>query len=546
MIVSSSAHAKARRDVNPDLVSRVISATVFSDRALVTRLTESTVSAGEYTLTIPDLPTMLIDQSVRVSGEGTAEAKILEVKVETAFLDTIPQERVRQLQAKLQGLQDEMRILNDRASVLNQQKDFIGQIKIASADNIGKDLKVQRPTVEDWQKVLAFFDSNLMKIHQELRDVDKKRDEFQHKITAVQNEINQTTGRTSRSTKRILVSVKVSKGGTMRLVVSYVITGASWHPLYDARIASEQKSVEVTYYGMVKQSTGEDWENIDLTLSTAQPAIAGTQPRLYPQFVNLYQQPVLQRREVGAVMEREAKAPGAGAQREMPAPAQVEVSAARPLEISTATVETRPTSAVFNIQARSTIPSDNMPHKVTIAIEKLDAEFEYSTVPKLVPKVYLQATVTNTTDYPLLAGGMNVFFEGDYVSTSYIPLRSPTEKFDLYLGVDEGIKVERKLINKLTEYTGTFTKSTKVTYEFQIKVENYKKVRENIVVQDQIPISQNEKIVVEVEEPKEGTVEKDNQGILKWHLQLNPGEKRELKLKYSVEYPRDMQVVGLE
>lgn len=150
VVVSSSFRAKAFRDDNREVTSKVISATVFSDRALVTRVAESTVSAGEHVLMISDLPTTLIDQSVRVSGEGTAQAKILEVKVETAFLDTIPQERIRQLQAKLQGLQDEMRILNDRGAVLNQQKDFIGQIKVASADNISKDLKVQRPTVEDW------------------------------------------------------------------------------------------------------------------------------------------------------------------------------------------------------------------------------------------------------------------------------------------------------------------------------------------------------------------------------------------------------------
>lgn len=383
--VAGSSHAKALQDDGREVTSKVTSATVFSDRALVTRVAENTVSAGEHILMISGLPTTLVDQSVRVSGEGTAQAKILEVKVETAFLDTIPQERIRQLQSKLQGLQDEMRILNDRGAVLNQQKDFIGQIKVASADNISKDLKVQRPTVEDWVKILAFFDANLMKIQQELRDIDKKHDDVQHKIDAVQNEINQTSGRTSRSTKRVLVSVKVGKGGTIRLVISYVTSGASWFPVYDARVASEQKSVDVTYYGMVKQGTGEDWNDVDLTLSTAQPAIAGTQPKLYPQFVNIYQPPViLPKRAVGAAKIQEERARDVEAQREAEAPPAEAVAQA--LEIATATVETRATSAVFNIQAKSTIPSDNTSHKVTIAIEKVNGEFEYSTVPKLVPR----------------------------------------------------------------------------------------------------------------------------------------------------------------
>lgn len=519
------------------LPSAVASVTVYNDRAAVTRVGQISLQQGSYLLSFSNLPANILDQSVRVSGESPG-AKIVDVHVETAFLDTIPEERLHTLQSKVQELQAEVNELNDRISTLNTERDFILQIKAQTADNISKDLKVQRPTVEDWQKVLAFFDSNLNKNFAEQRKIVRDRTDIQNKIDALQKQINQIAPRSRRSVKNIVVEVQVVKAGEVRLFPTYVVIGARWYPQYDVRVSTESQDVELGYYGFVQQNTGEDWTNADISLSTARPDVGGVKPELFPWYLNIAQpMPVLQKSRPTAtnqvVSAESSERAGAG-------------GAMQAIEEPVAEVETQLTSAMFHIPAQSTIPSDNVPHKVTIAIDKLHAEFSYSSTPKLSPFVYLKAVVKNTTAAPLLAGNANIFSNDDFVATSSMKVTPPDESFEVYLGVDPAVKIDRKLITKFTDYTGMFTKNIRVTYEFSFSLENTKKTGQKVVVQDQLPVSQNEKIVVEQIEPAEKEVRRDDQGFINWNIALNPGEKKSWKLKFNVEYPQGTAVSGIE
>jgi uncharacterized protein (TIGR02231 family) len=519
------------------LSSTVSAVTVYSDRAAVTRVGQLSLPIGNHLLSFNNLPVNILDQSVRVSGEAMG-AKILDVRIETTFLDTIPEERIRTLQSKTQDLQAQVTELNDRLSVLITEREFISQIKAQSADNISKDLKVQRPTIEDWQKVLGFFDTNLNKNFAEQRKIVRDRSDLQNKIDALQRQINQISPGSRRAVKNILVEVQVTRAGEVRLLATYVVLGAQWYSQYDVRVSTESQDVELNYHGLIQQSTGEDWTSADVSLSTARPDVGGVKPELYPWYLTIAQPVHLLQKSRGNVpvqtdaLSSRAESAGAGARAAMEAPV--------------AEIETQATSAVFHISSKSTIPSDNVPHKVTIAIEKLHAEFSYSSAPKLSPYVYLKAVIKNTTAAPLIAGSTNIFSNDDFVATSSMKLIAPNETFDAYLGVDPSVKVERKLINKFTDYTGTFTKNVRVTYEFSFALENTKKSEQKILVQDQIPISQNEKILVEQIEPTDKEMRRDEQGFMNWNLTVKPSEKKAWKLKFNVEYPQGMAISGLE
>ena len=277
------------------LPSAVTSVTVYNDRAAVTRVGQVSLQPGNYLLVFNNLPASIVDQSVRVSGEA-AGARILDVHVETAFLDTIPEERIHTLQSKVSDLQNEANELGDRLSILNSEREFILQIKAQTADNINKDLKIQRPTIEDWQKVLAFFDSNLNKNFAEQRKIVKDRADIQNKIDALQKQIDQISPRSRRSMKNIVVEVQVTKAGEVRLLPTYVVVGARWYPQYDVRVSTESQDVELSYHGFIRQNTGEDWTNVDVSLSTARPDVGGVKPELFPWYLNIAQpMPMLQK-----------------------------------------------------------------------------------------------------------------------------------------------------------------------------------------------------------------------------------------------------------
>ena len=154
--------------------------------------------------------------------------------------------------------------------------------------------------------------------------------------------------------------------------------------------------------------------------------------------------------------------------------------------------------------------------------------------------------MSNDSVFPLLDGPMNVFLNGNFVAASGLTTEMPGEKFALALGADEGISMQHKRTQKFIEQTGLITKSTQIPYEYLITIQNNKRTNERIIVTDQVTLSRNEKIVVRVQAPPERGVRPDDDGLLRWTLDLKPGEKRELTVKFTVEHPNDVNVAGLE
>lgn len=294
----------------------------------------------------------------------------------------------------------------------------------------------------------------------------------------------------------------------------------------------------------MRQNTGEDWQDVALTLSTARPALGGAAPKLDPWSLDIYE-------EARGRMETMAAHEMAFSKRKMVmAPAAALSSAGAPMRLSAdvagAVVDTGTTSTTFRIATPTSIASDNSPQKVPITTTKLDAALVYHTTPKRVATAYLTATVNNTSDFPLLAGAMNVFLDGTFVATSRLETVMPGEKFDLALGADEGIAIEHKRVQKFTEQTGLISKSTRITYEYLVTVRNNKRTPARVAITDQVPLSRNEKVVVRVQSPPERELKPDVEGLLKWTLDLAPGAKRELTVKFTVDHPNDVNVIGLE
>jgi len=235
-----------------------------------------------------------------------------------------------------------------------------------------------------------------------------------------------------------------------------------------------------------------------------------------------------------------------------PSAAAAKESEARVLS---ADVEAGVTSATFKIPVNVSVPGNNTSQKVAINVGRLAATLQFQSTPKMLEAAFLNANAINTTDYPLLAGPMNTFLDDTFVAASSLKTVMPSEKFDLALGVDDGITVKRRLVNRFTEDTGLTSKTRRTTYEILVTITNNKKTTEQVAFKEPTPVSRDEKIVVKLQTPQEqeiGTsaspkeVTREEDGKLVWRVSLKPGEKREFPLKISVEHPIDLQVTGLE
>jgi uncharacterized protein (TIGR02231 family) len=513
--------------------SHVTAVTAYADRAVVTRVASLNVTAtGVIEVAFERLPAGLLDQSVQVSGRGAAHANILDVTTRPLFVDANANERVRALEDELRSVNSKDQTLGDRVGVLNDQRDYVLKIQTATTTPT-KDAGLS-VTSSDWSRALSYSEEQLTKIATEQRSIASQREDLAARRTALEQQLNELRGSGSRSFKIVTIRLVATSAGQLDLVVRYTVPGTSWTPSYDARVSSSEHSAQLGYFGLVRQSSGEDWKNVDLTLSTARPSLGGSAPSLSPWIVQ----------------QREYQTPVPMAARAMRLKSEVggvpDAAVAQDASFAEAQMEQQATSATFHIQTPTTVPSDNSPQKVPVTSMTLTTAPEYSTSPKQIAAAFLTTKVTNTSDFPLLPGPMNVFLDDTFVAATALPRVMPGEKFDLALGADEGIAVKRKLNSRFSEDTGVVNKSKKITYDYTLTIQNNKKSVEKIVVIDQVPVSRHEKIAVKVLAPSEREAKPDADGQIKWTLSLNPGEKRDLPLRFSIEYPADFPVVGLE
>jgi uncharacterized protein (TIGR02231 family) len=526
--------------------SRVVRATVYTDRAMVTREGKADVSPGLRQITLGGLPPFLQDQSVRVTAAGNAQAKILGVRVDQVFLDTVSAARITPLLQTRKSLNDEMRVLNDRMAVITHQRDFLNKITIASQESIARELRTQKPSAEDWGRLMGFFDAEFSKLDAEARQIDGKRTTLQEKLQAVEKELASAGGNPEKIEKLITVVFDVQRGGSLAIEASYLVSQAAWTPAYDIRVASTDTMVELTYAGFVRQNTGEDWKDVQLTLSTAQPALGGTPPELQPWYVGVAVQLRGGRTDDGRAILEEAAPAGAAKMMRKDRPMSAAAAPPAPVAYQTAEVKESLTSASFPINGESTVPADNADHRVTVMIAPLGGSFSHSAAPKLQADAFFKAALRNSTDYPFLPGPMSVYVDNGFVSISRLPAVMPGEKFDAFLGVDNGVHVERKLLNRVTDVSGLFSKTRKTRYEILIIAENRKKTAQTLSLRENVPVSQDERVKVEIVLPRPEEATPDPNGIITWQLRLAPGERKEIKVQYSIEAAIDLTVGGIE
>jgi uncharacterized protein (TIGR02231 family) len=532
--------------------SNISAVTVYTDRAVVTRSAALDLAAiGVTEVTFEKLPANLLDQSLQVTGRGAAQVTILDVAARATYVDFTPNDRVKALEDELRALAKQKRVLDDRTNVLAMQEKTLGRLEAAATAAPTKD-GAPRLSIEDSAKLLAFLDDQRGKLTTEHQSLDTQGEDLAAKIDAAQRSLNQLRGAGGRSYKTVTVRLDATTAGTLDLAVSYAVPGASWSPSYDARVNSNEKSIALSYSGIVRQNTGEDWKDVSLTLSTARPSLGGAAPALTPWGLDIFLPRAIPL-ALPTVSDQSRvvfKATGAMNMQAFttnaPAPAETPELREKDAGFAAATMEAAATSASFKITTPASVPSDNSPQKVPVTTIALAANPEYLTTPKLQQAAFLTAKVVNASDFPLLAGSMNVFLDGTFVATSALRTVMSGEKFDLALGADEGISVKHKRVQRFTEDTGLTNSGKRITFEYLLTIQNNKKTAARVIVADQIPVSRNEKVVVKQLAPDAKEIKPTPEGALKWTLELKPAEKREITIKFSIDYPNDVQVAGLE
>jgi hypothetical protein len=261
------------------VTSDVVNVTIFKDRALVIREAFVDLAKGQHTLIFSDITTDIKDESVRINVPGF-NAKILDVKIERRFTTQSRRESLQNIDDKIDKLQQEDKVVFDRIEILNSKKEFVDALKAESGRYYSQTMLLKPNAQQQWNASLQFIDKNLSEIYSDIRHLTRQRVKFAEEIRALEFEKEQVNYVKSENYKEIIVKIEVVQSGRIELQPTYLVNNASWYPTYDARVDTRQKRTELSYYAMVQQTTGEDWQDINLTLSTADPVSVTSLPKL--------------------------------------------------------------------------------------------------------------------------------------------------------------------------------------------------------------------------------------------------------------------------
>ncbi len=527
--------------------SRITEVTVYTDRAMVTRESVVALKGGDQSVLIDNLPQSIDPASIQVSGKGAFTLR--DIKFTTKYLAVTNSERQKALLAEKKKYDDSIALKSDKIREAESERVFVeGITKKLTAASSEPGAPVLDP--DKWISMVKFYREKLTAVNDEVRIHKKDIADLQEESARVARELQSLGNPGGRTVNQLEISVGAAGASSATLAIKYIVRGCSWKPDYALRADSAAKKVSLTYNAQVRQSSGEDWSAVSLALSTAKPQLNGRLPELNPWYLDVYKPSPPMSFSTGAGMP--APSPPAAAMDKSRAESSrlAETDSTPAMEYQVAQTQAGATSVLFALPGKSTILSDNKEYRVTVAIAELSGKFAYSAVPKLSPFVYLRANVINTSEYPFLPGLTHVFLDGAYVTDASMAFIAPGQEFFADLGIDESIKVERKLIKRNEEKPGVFSSKILVGFEYALVLKSNKKTAETISVSDQLPLPRNDQIVVlQVLPPytkDTDTLKKTDQGELTWTLVLEPGKELTLPLKFTVEYPKGTTISGID
>jgi len=528
--------------------SKIDAVTVYSDRAMVKRLLQVDLPQGKSIIEVANLPGGLLNESLRVSGSGTSKAKISGVRVEVKYLEKSSSQEIRDLEEELTALNKREKVIKDRMDILNKKTVFVDNISSTSAEKLSGSSGSQSTT--NWAEILNFMGLTLETINSESRSLEDESAALAPKTEIIQKRLEKLRSQKTKLDKSAFIEINSDTKGSIGLEIFYVIYGAGWTPEYDVEASSDTNEIKLVMNATVSQHTGEDWNDVRLELTTANPSINAVPKTLGTWYLDLTKRVPQSSHGLNDVIVV-AKQPLIDKYITSAASMTSESGfvQAHPVEMETAHVSEQLLSTSFDIGQRESIPSEYGGKKVSIETLTLKGDYEYYCVPSLSYFVYLKTVITNNANFPLLSGDARVFLDGNFVHSTVIPMVVPKEEFDLYLGIDDKIKVKRELVGKFTDEAGILSSKDKLSYSFKITVENFRKNGQKITVLDQYPVSRNDQIKVKMTavSPETSSGELDvSKGLLRWIFDLEPDRRREINFAYEIKYPGDYEILGLQ
>lgn len=547
MALSTLSVLAAHEDVVPSTIKKV---TIFTEGAQVYRNAYYSVGKGITKIIIENVSDFVDEKSIQVKATGDivildTRFSIYQPQPEEFKLEGLPLKIVKEIEQlsdsietvnfSIQTIQNEIDVLNATKNILINNGAVNGKGKVN--DSIG----LLKATVDYYLVKMNELNASIGKLNLKKEEKMRLKKKLNERLSTLKSyqDSNNLTPKKMGPIPRIVITVQANVDVKGKIDLSYIVSNAGWTPSYDIMSDIENGKVLLNYKAQVYQNTGEKWENVLLSISTNNPYQNKTKPELHPWYIsyynNYYQQPATPQ-PVSIVKTESLQKTSSKA--EVATNYDSDEAALSASDFTQ--VINRTISAEFAINLPYTIESNNEPHIVLISKNELNASFLYYTVPKLDNHAYLVARLTKLEELQLVPASASIFFEGSYMGETYIDPSSMSDTLNLSLGKDPNIIVKRtNLKNDVNKKI--VGNQIEQTFAYQIEVKNLKSKNVEIIVEDQIPVTQIGEIEIALLDNSKAKYDAVT-GKLEWNLKLRPNQMDVLKYKCQIKYNKEKQL----
>jgi len=548
--VSLSAMSQTINEVK--VKSKIEKLTVFLTGGEVTRLKSVKLKSGRNRIVYTGISTVIDAKSIQFSTKDNVELVSVTTEMDyLTFLETNP---------KIKNIQDSLDLIMFEISDLgNERSAYYSEKKLLEKNNSIKGTQ-QNLSVEELKSMATFYRERMMSLNKIITKYDKQINELDTKKMFYNAQLNELNFKESAHSNQIIVIVDSKVSQTINSNLKYIVSNCGWQANYDLLASDSNQKISLKYKAKVYNNTGNSWNDVNLILSTSNPNLSATAPDIEPWYLNATSTTrsdksgrkgyiVPQKQEYKKYYQN-ASAPeqnqylegytyGGTTKWNNFKTGDIKNNGSNP-SVNITTIEVPQLSSEFEIEKRYSIPSDSKPYLVEISKHELPATFSHKAVPKLDKDAFLLANIVGWEKLNLISGPTNVYYSGSYVGQSYLDTRNVEDTLRLSFGRDKKVLVTRKKLEEFSDKK-VLGGNKKDTYTFEITVKNNQNSVLTMSLYDQVPVSQESDITVTVNEVSNANYNEEN-GILDWDVNLQPGEAKKYKVSFTIKYPKNRTI----
>jgi hypothetical protein len=604
LTIVAAAALPARAAETLETAGTVDAVTVYRGQALVTRIVEVPGPAGLREVIVKNLPDQVVPASIYAESADGVQVRSVRYRLRPVATDV--RDEVRQYDEQIQDVQDKIEANTRHAQWLGEHKAYLAKLEQFVAPTANVELTQGVLNADTLKSLTEFLFEQRQKLSGEDLELHRDNRALQEQLSLLQRKRELVAGSSTRTLREAVVFVNLEQPDG-RLRVRYLVGGASWSPSYNVRTDAERKNVIVEYQASVQQRSGEAWDDVSMTLSTATPSLAAKAPNLEPLALSLssgfpgqgqgqgqsqaagplaplyfggaryekgkealleQQRDAERKRALAAQQQQAADVPAGGApaadERQLDRELNEVAKSLQLLDLMAQGRLKRPEepapaapaeglAVTYRLADRTSLPSRADQQLIQIASIPLAGSFYKLATPVLTGYVYEQARVTNESELVLLAGPAANYVDGQFVGHTQMPTVAVGESFTVGFGIDSSLRASRELVEKTETIQGG---NRLVTVTYRLALENFGAQPADIRLLDRLPVAKESDVKITLVSPGEELSDdadylqkQRKDGILRWELQVPSqaiGTKAlALEYQFQLEYDKQMSVTGL-